>query len=78
MVVPKANGEFRLCVDMQCTNKAIIRERHPIPTIDKIIQDMQEGCVYSKLNLKWGCLQVELCEESRSITTLVTRKCLFR
>ena len=34
VVVPKPNGEVRLCVDMRCANKAIIRERHPIPTID--------------------------------------------
>ena len=52
VVVPKENGEVRLCVDMRCANKAIIRERHPIPTIDEILQDMQEGGVFSKLDLK--------------------------
>ena len=35
-VVPKPNGDFRLCVDMRCANKAIIRDRHPIPTIDEV------------------------------------------
>ena len=74
----KANGEVRLCVDMRCANKAIIRERHPIPTIDEILQDMQEGGVFSKLDLKWGYHQIELSEESRSITTFVTHKGLFR
>ncbi|CAB4009281.1 Transposon Tf2-6 poly, partial [Paramuricea clavata] len=78
VVVPKANGEVRLCVDMRCANKAIIRERHPIPTIDEILQDMQEGGVFSKLDLKWGYHQIELSEESRSITTFVTHKGLFR
>jgi hypothetical protein len=78
VVVPKANGEVRLCVDMRCANKAIISERHPIPTIDEILQDMQEGGVFSKLDLKWGYHQIELSEESGSITTFVTHKGLFR
>ena len=78
VVVPKPNGDVRLCVDMRCANKAIIRERHPIPTIDEVLEDMQEGSVFSKLDLKWGYHQIELSEESRGITTFVTHKGLFR
>ena len=41
VVVPKPNGDARLCVDMRCANKAIIRERYPIPTIiDEVFKDM--------------------------------------
>ena len=65
VVVPKPNGEVRLCVDMRCANKAIIRERHPIPTIEEVLNDMQEGSVFSKLDLKWGYHQIELSTESR-------------
>ena len=78
VVVPKPNGDVRLCVDMRCANKAIIRERHPIPTIDEVLEDMQEASVFSKLDLKWGYHQVELSEESRNITTFITHKGLFR
>ena len=77
-MVPKPNGDVRLCVDMRCANKAIIRERHPILTIDKVLEDMQEDSVFSKLDLKWGYHQIELSEESRGITTFVTHKGLFR
>ena len=78
MVVPKPNGDVRLCVDMRCANKAIIRERHPIPTIDEVLEDKQEASVFSKLGLKLGYHQIELSEESRRITTFVTHKGLFR
>ena len=78
VVVPKPNGDVRLCVDMRCANKAIIRVRHPIPTIDEVLEDMQEGSVFSKLDLKWGYHQIELSEESCGITTFVTHKGLFR
>ena len=78
VVVPKANGDVTLCVDMRCANKAIIRERHPIPTIDKVLGDTQEASVFSRLDLKWGYHQIELREESCSITTFVRHKGPFR
>ena len=34
VAVPKANGEVRVCVDMRRANEAVIRERHPIPTLE--------------------------------------------
>ena len=63
---------------MTCANKAIIRERHIIPTIDEVPEDMQEASVFSKLDLKWGYQQIELSEESRSITKFVTHKVMLR
>ena len=77
-VVPQPNGDVRLCVGMRCATKAIIRERYTIPTIDEVIEDMQQASVFSKLDLKWGYHQIELSDESRSITKFVTHKVLFR
>jgi transposase InsO family protein len=78
VIVPKPSGEIRLCVDMRRANEAIIRERHPIPTVDEMLHDMSESRVFSKLDLKWGFHQLELSEESRDITTFVTHKGLYR
>ncbi|XP_034192266.2 uncharacterized protein LOC117609734 [Osmia lignaria lignaria] len=38
-VIPivKKNGEVRLCVDMRRANEAILRERYPLPVIEKIL-----------------------------------------
>jgi len=38
-VVPKPSGEIRLCVYVRKANDAIVRERHPIPTVDEVLQD---------------------------------------
>lgn len=48
IVVPKPNGDIRLCVDMREANKAIIRERHPIPTVNEILYNMNGGNVLVK------------------------------
>ena len=78
ITVPKPNGDIRLCVDMRQANRAIIRERHPIPTIDEVLQEMNDSQVFSKLDLKWGYHQIELEESSRPITTFVTHQGLYR
>jgi hypothetical protein len=74
VVVPKKNGDVRLCVDMRQANQAVMRERHPIPLVDDVLQKMNGATVFSKLDLRWGFHQIELEEDSRTITTFVTHK----
>ena len=78
VIVPKPSGDIRLCVDMRQANSAVIRERHPIPTVEEILQDFNASTVFSKLDLKWGFHQIELKEESRVITTFATHMGLYR
>ena len=73
-VVPKPSGDIRLCVDMRRANEAVLRERHPIPRVDEVLQNMNQSTVFSKLDLKWGFHQIELAEESRGITTFTTHE----
>ena len=76
-VVPKPNDDLHLCVDMRQANSAIVRERHPIPTVDEILHDPNGSTVFAKLDIKWAFHQVELRGESRPITTSTTHKGLF-
>ena len=78
VVVPKPDGDIRICVDMRKANEAIKRERHPIPTIEEVLHDLNGSTVFSKLDLKWGFHQVELNAESRRITTFITHRGLFQ
>ena len=78
VVVPKPNGDIRITVDMRRVNEAVLRERHPIPTVEELLQDMAESRVFTKLDLKMGYHQLELHPDSRDITTFVTHCGLFR
>lgn len=46
--------------------------------LDEVLQNLNCNYVFSKLDLNLAFHQIELCEESRSITTLVSPKGLFR
>ena len=78
VAVPKPNGEVRVCVDMRQANQAILRERHPIPTVEETLQELHGAAVFSKLDLKWGYHQIELDPDSRGITTFATHQGLWR
>lgn len=45
---PKKRGqEIRLCVDMREPNKAIVRERHIMPTLDELVNDLNQAKIFS-------------------------------
>ena len=78
VVVPKPSGDIRLCVDMRKANEAVVRERHPIPTVDELLYNLNGSTIFSKLDLNLGFHQIELDSESRGITTFATHLGLFR
>ncbi|CAB3996481.1 Transposon Ty3-G Gag-Pol poly [Paramuricea clavata] len=78
VVIPKKDGEIRLCIDMRMANQAIQRERHPTPTVDNLIHKLNGATIFTKLDLRSGYHQLSLAEESRHITTFVTHKGLYR
>ena len=78
VVVPKPNGEVRICVDMCRVTTAVIRERYPIPTAEEILQDPTCARVFSKLDLRWGYHQIEPDEQSRQYTTFATHTGFYR
>ena len=70
VVVPKSDGDICISVDMPRANEAIVREQHPISTIEEVLYDLNGSTVFSKLNLKWGIHQIEHEAELRKVTTL--------
>ena len=40
VVVPE-QSDIRLCIDMRQAKSAIVMEWHPIPTVEKVIQDFK-------------------------------------
>jgi hypothetical protein len=51
---PKQPGKLRLCVDMRAPNKAILRTRHIILTIEDLVVDLNGANYFSKLDMNQG------------------------
>ncbi|UYV84627.1 K02A2.6-like, partial [Cordylochernes scorpioides] len=79
IVVPKRDSEeIRLCIDLWEVNKAILRERQPIPTIGNMLHALKGAKVFAKLDAKKGFWQVDLDPQSRPLTTFITHRGCYR
>ena len=71
VVVPKANGRVRICVDLTHLNKVVKREIHPMSSVDESLAKLGKASVFSKLDANSGFWQLPLDEESK-LTTFIT------
>ena len=78
VAVEKPNGDIRICLDMRQANHAILREKHPVPTVEETLQEISEAKVFSKLDLNMAFHQIELHPDSRDITTFAGPDGLYR
>ena len=54
VVVPKANGRVRICVDLTHLNKAVKREIHLMSSVDESLAKLGKASVFSKLDANSG------------------------
>ena len=81
VVFPKEKkpGEVRITTDMRLANKAIVREKFPIPTIEEIAYDLHDADIFSELDLNKAFHQIQWeDEDSKNITAFETSKGIYR
>lgn len=74
VVVQKDNGDIRLCIDLRQLNKAVIRETHPLPTMEDVRWRLNGAVYFTRLDIKDAFHQLELDDESKPLTTFITHK----
>ena len=79
VVAKKPDGQIRICGNYKLTaNKVLKLEQYPIPTLDDLLQSLQGGQKFSKLDLSHAYHQVELEPAARPYTTVNTHRGLFQ
>ncbi|XP_029348460.1 uncharacterized protein K02A2.6-like [Acyrthosiphon pisum] len=79
VIVPKKNGNIRICVDCKVTiNKFIQTQHYPLPNIEDLFASMASCTVFCVLDLSGAYQQLELTASSKEYLTINTLKGLFR
>ena len=79
VVVPKGDGQIRLCGDYKVTvNKSLKVDQHPLPRPDDLFAALSSGVKFSKIDLTHAYQQMTLDTDSRVYVTINTHQGLFR
>ena len=72
VVVPKQNGNIRICVDLTRLNQNVCRERHILPSVDSALAQLSGATVFTKLDANFRFWQISLTKESHHLTMFLT------
>jgi len=77
VLVKKANGKWRMCVDFTDLNKACPKDSYPLPNIDALV-DSASGCkMLSFLDAFSGYNQIKMHPKDESKTAFMTETCSY-
>ena len=72
ILVPKPNGEVRLCIDFKEVNSVTKKDSHPLPRIDDVLDSLNGSQYFTTLDLMSGLWQIEMEETSKEKTIFIT------
>jgi hypothetical protein len=72
VMVPKANGKWRFCVDYRKLNKLLLRDNFPTMNLEDYFRQLNGSTLFTVFDLTSGYHQLPLSERSKKFTAFTT------
>ena len=77
VLVKKANGKWRMCVDFMDLNKACPKDSFPLPMIDQLVDSTAGHKLLMFMDVFSGYNRIKMAEEDQEKTAFITSQGLY-
>ena len=74
VLVKKANGKWRICVDFMDLNKACLKDSFPLLRIDRLVDSTAGHKLLMFMNAFSGYNQIKMAEQDQEKTAFITSR----